>query len=285
MSLGESIHAARKAAGLSQEALGEKLGVVSQTVSKWERGENAPDAALLPLLADALGVSLDQLFDRTPTDAEMEARLLAWLRPKTEDERSESLLRILRLRLELDLGILDGTVVWPNMPADIRYTSLGERTISLCARDPENPAAFIFQKPKAGWTSLFRDPEETRLIWEALGDAETREVALRILASPRLCLRQEALEGTLGMKEPLETVPRLVRLGLMNVHTYPVDGENTMLYWTVPDPRILSILLMARLLWLPFQKAMYVVGGGWANRPPLAEETASNETMPQWMIR
>ncbi len=285
MSLGESILAARKAAGLSQEALGERLGVVSQTVSKWERGESAPDAMLLPTLADALGISLDALFERTPTDGEMEERLLAWLRPKTEDERSESQLRLQRLLLELDVGILDGALVWPGMPADVRYAYVGERTIALCARDPENQAGFIFRKPREGWASLFQNPEETRRIWEALGDAETRQVALRILSSPRTCLRQEALEGTLGMKEPLKTVPRLVMLGLMYVRTLPVDGKDTMLYWTIPDPRVLSILLMARLLWLPFQEAMYVTGGGWGGRPPLAEETFFDETARQWMIR
>ncbi len=285
MSLGESILAARKAAGLSQEALGERLGVVSQTVSKWERGESAPDAMLLPTLADALGISLDALFERMPTDGEMEERLLAWLRPKTEDERSESQLRLQRLLLELDVGILDGALVWPGMPADVRYAYVGERTIALCARDPENQAGFIFRKPREGWASLFQNPEETRRIWEALGDAETRQVALRILSSPRTCLRQEALEGTLGMKEPLKTVPRLVLLGLMYVRTLPVDGKDTMLYWTIPDPRVLSILLMARLLWLPFQKAMYVAGGDWGGRPPLAEETFFDETARQWMIR
>ena len=182
MNLGDNILSARKAAGLSQEALGEKLGVVSQTVSKWERGESAPDAMLLPPLADALGVSLDVLFEREPTDAEMEASLLRWLRPKTEDERSESQLRLQRLLLELDVGILDGTIVWPEMPADVRYAYVGERTIALCARDPENQAAFIFRKPKAGWASLFQNPEETKMIWYALGDEETRQAALRILA-------------------------------------------------------------------------------------------------------
>ena len=285
MSLGESIHDARKAAGLSQEALGEKLGVVSQTVSKWERGESVPDAALLPSLADALGVSLDGLFGRVPSDAEMEASMLAWLRPKTEDERSESHLRLQRLLLELDIGILDGTVVWPEMPTDVRYTYLGERTISLCARDPENPAAFVFRKPKAGWASLFQNPEETRMIWYALGDEETRQAALRILASPSRCIREDALAEVLGLEDPVNTSARLWVLGLLHTDICRVDGEETKLYWTVPDPRILAMFLMARLLWLPFRKAMFCSGGGWANRPPLAEEAETTDTFPQWMIR
>lgn len=285
MNLGDNILSARKAAGLSQEALGEKLGVVSQTVSKWERGESAPDAMLLPPLADALGVSLDVLFEREPTDAEMEASLLRWLRPKTEDERSESQLRLQRLLLELDVGILDGTIVWPEMPADVRYAYVGERTIALCARDPENQAAFIFRKPKAGWASLFQNPEETKMIWYALGDEETRQAALRILASPSRCIREDALAEVLGLEDPVNTSARLWVLGLLHSDTYRVDGEETKLYWTVPDPRILAMFLMARLLWLPFRKAMYVTGGGWGGRPPLAEESFFDMTTRQWMIR
>ena len=285
MNLGDNILSARKAAGLSQEALGEKLGVVSQTVSKWERGESAPDAMLLPRLADALEVSLDVLFDRTPTDGEMEDRLLAWLLPKHEDERSESVLRFHRLQLELSIGILNGSVSWPEMPDDLRYTYLGDRTISLCARDPENQAAFIFRKPKAGWASLFQNPEETKMIWYALGDEKTRQAALRILASPSRCIREDALAEVLGLEDPVNTSARLWVLGLLHSDTYRVDGEETKLYWTVPDPRILAMFLMARLLWLPFRKAMYVTGGGWGGRPPLAEESFFDMTTRQWMIR
>ena len=68
MSLGENIRERRKAAGLTQEALGEKLDMAAQTVSKWERDESMPDAALLPKLADALGCSLDSLFGLCTAD-------------------------------------------------------------------------------------------------------------------------------------------------------------------------------------------------------------------------
>ena len=40
MTLGERIALARKRAGLSQEQLGEKLGVSRQAVSKWEAGDS-----------------------------------------------------------------------------------------------------------------------------------------------------------------------------------------------------------------------------------------------------
>ena len=45
MELKDRIAAVRKAAGLTQEQLGELLGVTRQAVSKWESGQTVPDAA------------------------------------------------------------------------------------------------------------------------------------------------------------------------------------------------------------------------------------------------
>ena len=49
--------------GITQEQLGTLVGVSMQAVSKWERG-GTPDIELLPVLADVLEVSIDELFGR-----------------------------------------------------------------------------------------------------------------------------------------------------------------------------------------------------------------------------
>ena len=59
--LGERIKAARLARRFTQTDLANALQVSPQAVSKWERGENAPDIALIPNLAILLGVSTDRL--------------------------------------------------------------------------------------------------------------------------------------------------------------------------------------------------------------------------------
>ena len=59
--IGSRIKAARKAKGLSQEQLGEKLGVSFQAVSTWETGNILPDTDHLMALADELDLSLDAL--------------------------------------------------------------------------------------------------------------------------------------------------------------------------------------------------------------------------------
>lgn len=53
----------RKARKLTQEQLGEKLGVSGQAVSKWENGTSMPDIMLLPKLCETLDVSIHTLLN------------------------------------------------------------------------------------------------------------------------------------------------------------------------------------------------------------------------------
>lgn len=61
MKFHEKIYYCRKKAGLSQEALSEKIGVSRQAVSKWETGEAVPEIGKLPLLSKTFGVTADWL--------------------------------------------------------------------------------------------------------------------------------------------------------------------------------------------------------------------------------
>lgn len=61
MTLGAFIAQLRKEKGLTQKQLSEILGVSDKTVSHWEREESAPDISVLPLLAETLGVTVDEL--------------------------------------------------------------------------------------------------------------------------------------------------------------------------------------------------------------------------------
>ncbi len=53
----------RKAAGLSQNQLADKLGVPQSNISFWEQWEKPPRGEVLPKLAEALGVSMDELLN------------------------------------------------------------------------------------------------------------------------------------------------------------------------------------------------------------------------------
>ena len=61
MNFNEKLIELRKSKGLSQDELGQRLGVSRQTISKWELAQSYPDFQRLVLLSDYFGLSLDVL--------------------------------------------------------------------------------------------------------------------------------------------------------------------------------------------------------------------------------
>ncbi len=59
--IGQFIAILRKANGLTQQDLADRLNVSNKAVSRWERDESAPDITLIPALAELLGVTCDEL--------------------------------------------------------------------------------------------------------------------------------------------------------------------------------------------------------------------------------
>lgn len=60
-SIGAFIAALRKANGMTQQELADRLNVSNKAVSRWERDENAPDLSLIPAIAEIFGITCDEL--------------------------------------------------------------------------------------------------------------------------------------------------------------------------------------------------------------------------------
>ena len=95
MTLAEKIRELRAERGMSQEALAERLHVSRQAVTKWETGAGVPDVDNLLALADAFGLTLDELLGRTPIDpaaadeARLDSELDGWDRDAPGTSRTE----------------------------------------------------------------------------------------------------------------------------------------------------------------------------------------------------
>lgn len=73
--LGRRIARLRLTHGMTQERLATELGVTPQAVSKWENDLSAPDIMLLPALARALDVTVDELLEgKTEREAEKDEK-------------------------------------------------------------------------------------------------------------------------------------------------------------------------------------------------------------------
>ena len=73
--IGAFIAALRKANGMTQKDLAEKLNVSDKTVSRWERNDGAPDLSVIPVIAEIFGVTCDELLrgERRPAEERTES--------------------------------------------------------------------------------------------------------------------------------------------------------------------------------------------------------------------
>ncbi|MBS0360435.1 MAG: helix-turn-helix transcriptional regulator [Proteobacteria bacterium] len=69
VALGERIRRRRRELGLSQSALGGKLGITFQQVQKYENGTNRVSATMLVKLSDALAMPVTDLLHETDPGA------------------------------------------------------------------------------------------------------------------------------------------------------------------------------------------------------------------------
>lgn len=90
MTLGQNIQTARKAKGISQETLAEKIGVSRQALGKWEKDTALPGVDNLQALAQELGVSVDALLGSTAPDTAAPAVTLNALRDLLDARDAEA---------------------------------------------------------------------------------------------------------------------------------------------------------------------------------------------------
>lgn len=60
---GKLISAMRTSKGMTQKQLAEKINISDKAISKWERGDGCPDISILPVLAEALDIEVDNILN------------------------------------------------------------------------------------------------------------------------------------------------------------------------------------------------------------------------------
>lgn len=61
MNMADRIQSLRKAKGMSQEELADKIGVSRQAVSKWESGQSTPDSEKIIIMSELFEVTTDYI--------------------------------------------------------------------------------------------------------------------------------------------------------------------------------------------------------------------------------
>lgn len=101
----------RKERGLTQEQLGEKVGVTNKTVSRWETGNYMPPVECLSILSDLYGVSINEIVSGKRLAAE-ELPDAAEDNLKNALEMSEQSYKKTERRLTVSMAVSTLLAVW-----------------------------------------------------------------------------------------------------------------------------------------------------------------------------
>lgn len=87
--MGRFMAALRKANGMTQKELAEKLNVSDKSVSRWETDEGSPDLSLIPVIAEIYGVTCDELLrgERKPSAERTDKQPEGEISPRGEKQR------------------------------------------------------------------------------------------------------------------------------------------------------------------------------------------------------
>ncbi len=180
MYIAQSIARLRREGGMTQEALAEMIGVSAQTISKWENSTTWPDVALLPVIADVFGVTIDALYGREETRRAIPA-----------DKAVDQVVEAVR---EAVVG-----TIW-NPETDGKFEDELEKYRKVMQGDPrqrsvvendrdvlyfrEAVGALALRRPQEGWNSLFAHDDAAALL-RTLSDDDFRR-AMRFILQKRM---------------------------------------------------------------------------------------------------
>lgn len=102
--IGNFISECRKAKGLTQKQLAEKLYVSDKAVSKWERNICLFDISLIQPLADILGVSINELLEGKHLDQKNDQEILSKIKQYSQK-------KIKHLRILYGIALLSTVII------------------------------------------------------------------------------------------------------------------------------------------------------------------------------
>lgn len=217
--LSERIAELRKERGLTQEQLGQLVGVSAQAVSKWEKG-GAPDVELLPALADRLGVSIDTLFGRERDAAEDILHLACrYITSQPEGKRLDTICRMLfqATQTMMPPGILSEPIQFPircTLPDEagepfllMRNGAKLEEGLLFGTVSEEFSFMTITPEPEAGWAAYFAQNSDYRKLFTVLARPNCLELLELLYSEKEHYIVAEAAAARLDL--PTEEVTAL----------------------------------------------------------------------------
>ena len=225
--LKDTLRTLRQKKNITQEALAQHLGITSQSVGKWERGEGYPDITLLPAIAAYFDVTIDDLLDVGAARKEekfkayqaeadsfahegrVEEKIAVWERAYTEFPNDSRIMKNL-------MGAIHSRGIYPTPDADAkRIYALGENILENSTDQKlREGAIYTLCQVHSG-----RGEKEEALKYAEMGGS---------LHTTRDDLCSDVLEGEEGIKACQEYLMQLIQTaGFTAIEMITKDGVTT----------------------------------------------------------
>lgn len=233
--IGEQIKRYRIKKGLTQEELGDMIGVTTQAVSKWERG-GSPDAELLPMIAGALGITISMLYEQDRMRSLEDSLIEEFLAM----DNKEGFHRLFALVWKITLGFSDldstkkGFADDGRAPGELREkngyhyyarASFDEGMINA-KMDSELGYCFFMPEPENGYAEYFSDKEELAQTFSVLADKDVLKTLFYMYRRINLpvSLTQIAANTGFDTKKTEQIMEKLCSINL--ACCMPIETEN-----------------------------------------------------------
>ena len=240
MNIAANIAKLRRERGMTQEALAEVIGVSSQTISKWENSTTWPDVALLPVIADVFGVTIDALYGREEKNNTVFAEAAI-------DQVIESVQRIIVgtcYEAEKDGPFEDVMKKYKLCMQDDRCRSVIENDRDVLYFR-EKLGALALRKPENGWSSLFNQAENLDIL-RLLADEDFRRSMQVIISRRMLTFTLPSLAKEAGVQDANRLEVMLQISGLFARRELMID-ESPLVYYELTQGETKLYLLYAVL--------------------------------------
>ncbi|MBD5160570.1 MAG: helix-turn-helix transcriptional regulator [Oscillibacter sp.] len=278
--MGEQITRYRKERNLTQEELGRAVGVSTQAVSRWENG-GAPDVALLPAIADKLGVTVDALFGREGGErVDIHDVVARWVASVPQKDRFDQLCRI---NWTVAKGMLAGKGGVPKIGymenAVMQGEGSSESRLATCQiwleggfmldiHAEDMSFASVWPEPEAGYDAYFAPREDYRRLFAVLARPGCLELLEYLSSQSDRLYVPGTIARVLDMpvQEAEELMKELTRLSVLHERELQLEDGLTSAYVMLPGVTLVALLCMARCMMQYGQNLVNVGGDG---LPPL----------------
>lgn len=253
----ENLTKFRKQRGMTQAQLAQKLNVTSQAVSRWEKGAY-PDSELLPSVAAALGVTIDQLFGYSAiyADPDLELMISDKIRRTDDTERADIVMKLLYSVIGAYTEYQNSKVRYPENLELETYAELRTDYEMALARLNEDLKYCCFLKiPEDGLYPYIGDTQYMVKLFRTLADEDALKIICYLGSGYRNRLQSlEFISRNTGIPlEKLNTIIKnLDRLGI--VWRVAVDDksdntdESSIVYGYVNSSPLTFIIMLAKSL-------------------------------------